>query len=249
MPKQVVPDKKAFSDFFEMLEKEFLCKRVKYQEIQSWIDTIPQDHARASIRTPKSGTETCYVYDRAGHPVRVVIWTTYVAANEQARTSDAGWVLLIDKRKPSAPIFYSFPVHRTKNFLVTLKKYVAAFIALVDTWPEPCTTCGKTVTIRNIKGEALLQYAFMCPKRHPLKMHYLYQNLPNQHKTFLEARFKKYAEYREKLAAEGKVVVPRVFIRAGVAGPNRKKVASSEEFSQINPLTEAFPFNDLQYEE
>ena len=248
MPKQVLPDAMAFEAFFKKIQETYSCKQVSYEEIRHWISAINKyDYVKSAPQRKKSGTELAFVYDRPNHPIRVIIWTTYVSGNESPRKQDAAWVLLIDKRSPDKPIFYSFPIHRTKNFFSRLEKYIAAFIALVNTWPDSCIHCNQEPTIRNIPGNELLQYAFACPNRHRLPKTWIYQNLPDEHRLFLEKAYRDYAEYRNRNAEQEIVRTPRVFIRAGVGKPNRQH-GDNDTGSQINPKADEFPFNDLQYE-
>lgn len=250
MPKQVLPDSAAFEAFFKKIQERYSCSKIPYAEIHHWITALNEHDT--SVQAPqrqKSGTELAFAYDRPDHPIRVIIWTTYVAGNTAARTQDAAWVLLIDKRSPDKPIFYSFPIHRTKNFFERLEKYVAAFIALVNTWPQPCTVCHQELSIRTVPGNELLQYAFTCVQGHRLSRTWIYQNLPDMHRIFLEKRYRDYAEYRARNAEQGIVRVPRVLIRAGVAHPrSQKQQVDVDGGSQVNPKADEFPFNDLQYE-
>jgi hypothetical protein len=248
MPKQVLPDAMAFDAFFKKIQEKYSCKKVPYEEIRHWVSAIDNSNKRNQLpQHKKSGTELAFVYDRPNHPIRVVIWTTYVAGSQSARKQDAAWVLLVDKRSPDKPIFYSFPVHRTKNFFERFEKYIAAFISLVDTWPDPCIHCNQEPTIRTIPGNELLQYAFVCSEHHRLPRTWLYQNLPDEHRLFLEKAYRDYASYRSRNAEQGIVRTPRVFIRAGVGKPNKQRV-DHDGASQVNPKTDEFPFNDLQYE-
>lgn len=248
MPKQILPDALAFEAFFKKIQEKYSCKKVTYKEIRHWVESIDvQETEQKSSRHQKSGTEVAFSYERANHPIRVIIWTTYVAGNQSAREHDAAWVILIDKRSPDKPIFYSFPIHRTKNFFIRFEKYIAAFIALVNTWPKPCVHCNEEPTIRNVRGGELLQYAFVCPKKHRLPRTWIYQNLPDEHRLFLEKAFRDYAAYRTRNTEQGIVRTPRMVIRSGKNSSGKKGI-DYDAGSQINPQTEAFPFSDLQYE-
>ena len=121
MPKQILPTEEEFRNFFSELEHAYRCTRLSASDVIAELSNLPRNPS-AGWKRGKKGIETCYAYRRPDVPVRVVVWTTYVAAERAARTEDAGWVLLVDERFPKVPCLFSFPVHRTKHFLKTIRQ-------------------------------------------------------------------------------------------------------------------------------
>lgn len=254
MPKKFLPSQSAITAFFDDITNRLGCVRISAKEIVDWVESIPNSEPLSRYKQAQTGMEIGYKYTTPTIPVQVIIWTTYVAGNQQARASDAGWVLIVEK-KTRKPIFFSFPIHRTKNFLKTLTRYIEVFIEIVTQWPT-CATCAQSLTIKPVSG-VLLGKTFACPQGHVVRG-WIYQGVSDSSRKFLEARYRAYARYRETLPEHGTGVTPRVFIRAGVSSVNRKKQdvdttsqasPHPDNYSQVNPQTEQYPFNDLQYEE
>lgn len=255
MPRKYIPSSDAFTEFFKDITKRLGCKLVSVREVVDWVESIPATEPLSRYKQSQTGMETGYKYTNPKSPVDVVIWTTYVAGNQQARQSDAGWVLLIE-RATRKPIFFSFPIHRTKNFLATLTRYIEVFIELADNWPAPCAKCSSTLTIKPVAG-VLLGKTFACPQNH--RVHgWVYQGLSEANKKFLEDRYRAYAKYRDALAQSGAQATPRVLIRSGVAVATRKKndkgftsqeSCYTDDVSQVNPRADEFPFDDLRHEQ
>lgn len=255
MPKKHIPTSDAFTGFFKDITERLGCKQVSAREVVDWVESIPATEPLSRYKQSQTGIETGYKYANPKSPADVVIWTTYVAGNQQARESDAGWVLLIE-RTTRKPIFFSFPIHRTKNFLATLTRYIEVFIELADNWPAPCPKCSQVLTIKPVPG-VLLGKTFACPQNHRVRG-WIYQGLSEASKKFLEARYRSYAKYRDALAENGAQVTPRVFIRSGAAVATRKKNDKGftsqeshhdENFSQVNPRADEYPFDDLRHEQ
>ncbi len=253
MSKKVLPNKDEMQEFIDTMVESHHCQVITKREAIELIETIPKSESLSWYKRSQTGIECCLKYQPKASPVMVIAWTTYVAGNQTVRTSDAAWVIIVDSATKQ-PLLFSFPMHRTKNFLTTFRKYIAAFIELVDTWPKPCSTCSTPLTIKQVPG-VLLGKTFACPQGHYVRG-WIYQNISETHRKFLESRYRAYDRYRKHEIEQGRVSVPRVFIRAGTLKPKRKKnksvpqknVETSDEFSQENPTTEAFPFNDTQYD-
>lgn len=256
MPKKVLPNRDVMQLFISRMQGTYGCTIADKHEVIEWIKDIPRDEPLSRYKQSQSGIELCLKYMRPDHSVMVIAWTTYVAGNESVRNSDAAWVIIVDTATRK-PLLFSFPMHRTKNFLEKLEHYLRAFIELVNTWPNPCKVCGKPITIKQVPN-VLLGKTFACPNGHPLRG-WIYQNLSEKNRKFLEVRYRNYDRYLKKNAESGKQVTPRVFIRSRVASPTRKgrskqgegnigNVSHSDEYSQINPKTEEYPFSDTQYE-
>lgn len=245
MPKQVLPSPDEFEAWIEDLHQEDF-RSPNPKEVAWLMGSLEKDDQPLKKRH-KGGLEFSLIYERMPCPVIVCVWTTYIRKTRTVRKSDAGWVILLDKRFPGKPIFFSFPIMRTKNFLRTLKQWTMALKHRVDTWPHPCKECGQPLTLRLVKGNKMHETAFACP-RHGYKFGgetWLYQGMDENHKKFLERMFQRYDRYREKLMEEGKVVVPRRVLRVSVA--RSPEHLTQAEGSQLNPLVEANPFNDMQY--
>lgn len=241
MPKQYLPSRTEFESCFADLQGNLGCRRFSDEEVVSSIDRLPKK-GEGGWKRGKKGLETCFVYEPKHGHVSVVIWTTYVAAEHAAREQDAGWVLLIDDRFPVAPCFYSFPIHRTKNFFKTLRKWIVAFIEIVDNWPPPCKRCGESPTIRLVRGGVMHAVMFDCPGGHRLPATWIYQGLHDASRTFLEHAFKRYHDYRQKLAEKGsRLPTPRRVLRANTKAGN----SASDVSSQDTGLSDKYPFGDL----
>lgn len=237
MPKKILPTSKEFEEFFSLLTKETGAEKVSKIEMVELLARIKQDKKLSAYKRKQRGGETCYRYSRS--PFKVILWSTYVEGKRRAREHDSGWVIIIDLRE-AIPILFSFQIHRTKNFFRTLKRFFDTFVEMVNKWPARCPVCNMIPTIVVVK-DVLLGRAFACPRGHTMENWSLYQNLSPANKKFLESRYKNYDCYRTKVIEEGIVPTPRVFIRAGVASPNRRSSRSDspiqshpdDDYSQV----------------
>jgi len=78
----------------------------------------------------------------------VTIWTTWLKEQRQARKIDAGWIVI---SKGDKALYFSHPIHRTKNFVKNLLNQ--AWIAWYRVKNRPqCPICGSFMEIAFGRG-------------------------------------------------------------------------------------------------
>ena len=89
---------------------------------------------------------------------------------------------------------------------------------------------------------------FACPNGHRIPKAWLYQGIGDGSRAFLEHKFRRYHEYRCRIAESGGVPpVPRRVLRFMKRNPDLV-VPHAEPFSQENPLADRYPFDDLRHD-
>lgn len=87
------------------------------------------------------------------------MWTTWLEKERSAREEDAGWVLIAEGDKV---LYFSRPIHRTKNFLRNLS--MQARIACWKVRHRPlCPECQNFMDI--VQGRAMKQRFWRCGRR------------------------------------------------------------------------------------
>lgn len=203
MPKQVLPNAESFASF----RKSMLARG--FREI--YRDEFVKNFTRLELRapSPRRGREVGFIFSANGYDV--VVWTTYIEAEQMARKSDAGRVLIKDGDRV---VYHSRPKHRTKNFLHNL--LLAAAIARSRVIHRPlCPKCGAYMHVRPGKGLKARYYRCQASS-HPTPV-----NLPWDHglpdevmkKVIKSRRDRK--PHVDKLAAKG--------LKPGAALKKRRK--------------------------
>lgn len=238
MPKQELPSKESFYDFFEAMEKELNARRLERSQMTELLQRIPGKLAEKKRK--KKGIEECLLI--ADNNKEVHWWSTFVATDGKARESDEGWVLGIDKRYPHKPFLFSFPIRRTKHYLETSARYLRAFKDLITTWPS-CPVCGAELRMK-LAGTEMHAVAFYCPNGHKKHTFSIYQNLSDANKKFLEDKFKRFYSYRSRdFDKTGKVREYSRVIRS--VAKNKLLQTSGSKDTQVIDTT---VYDDLKYE-
>ncbi len=192
VPKQVLPDELSFRAFEQGLVKRGFRKITPTE--------FRKDFERLALRapSPRPGREAGYSFTANG--LSVVTWTTFVESEGSAREKDAGWVLIKEK---DDPLYFSRPVHRTKNFLYRLLEL--ASIARQRVLHRPlCPTCSALMHITQGRGLKSRYWSCRSPAHAGVVRVSWDEGLP----TDVLARVKKIRggrePYRKKLKAKGK---------------------------------------------
>lgn len=148
MPKQHLPSPEDFEKFQEMLfERGF--RKLSRQEFVS-------EFRRLKLRAPRprKGRELALVL--YANDYRAVVWTTWLKESQVARKKDSGWVLIAEGNRV---LYFSRPIHRTKNFLKNLSMQ-----ARIAGWKVRhrlrCPECHNFMHI--VRGKALKQRFWQC---------------------------------------------------------------------------------------
>lgn len=197
MPQQVLPDATGFAWFSrELTFRGF--RPVSEIEFKS-------DFKRLKLKAPRSrvGREAGFAFFANGLTVRV--WTTWLEREGKARDIDAGWVLICDGDKP---LYFSYPIHRTKNFLVNLLRQ--AWLARWRVMHRPlCSKCRQFMNIA--MGRGIKSRYWRCNRlkehedRKPFVLDWDY-GLPPKAKRYAKTLRKKRAKYRAKRKQESKPI-------------------------------------------
>lgn len=147
-------------------------------------------------------------FDFEANGLRVVVWTTWEATSDggiRIRNSDASWVIILNDKRT---LYFSHPVHRTKNFLRNLLYQVQIAWLRVIYRPK-CPECGEFMDIAFGKG--LKSRYWRCSRRlqHSSKKSINYPwdvALPPTIKSHLKSVRSKRAKYFKKIRKEGKEV-------------------------------------------
>ena len=151
MPEQRLPSHKDFSVFEEELTKRGF-RRISSPEFSSQFYRLGLKAPR-----PRIGRELGYLF--YANEYTVFVWTTWLPKEEAARASDAGWVLIAERDNV---LYFSHPIHRTKNFLQNL--LMQARIACWKVRHRPlCPECLNFMSI--VQGRALKQRFWKCDRK------------------------------------------------------------------------------------
>lgn len=136
MPKKVLPCEDDFKQLKENLQS---------MGFHQFYPSVDFDYSKE----PKKFSEIGFVFRANG--LRVVVWTTWEMAEDEkirVRNSDASWVIILDDKRT---LYFSHPIHRTKNFLRNLLYQVKIAWLRVIYRPR-CPECGKFMDIAFGKG-------------------------------------------------------------------------------------------------
>lgn len=150
MPKQVLP---LVADF-QIFERKLL---------KLGFHSITSQEFRRGIRGLESprfrpGREAGFIY--AANGLEVCVWTTWLRGEDRARDVDSGWVLI---RKGRDVLYFSRPLHRTKNFLQNLFCWARVTQLRVQHRPH-CPGCNELMQI--VRGRGLKQRYWRCDLVH-----------------------------------------------------------------------------------
>ncbi len=173
---------------------------------------VGRDILKFGLKPPRqrSGKEAGYVYSDNG--LDVYVWTTWLRDEGEAREEDAGWVLIVGDDKI---LYSSHPIHRTKNFLDNLLNQARVARIRVRYRPK-CPQCGEFMMV--VHGRVLKSRYWYCGNKtqHPTRKFVVCNwdtPLPLGMKLYVKIARHKRAQYRQKLAEEGKVVTPAITTR------------------------------------
>lgn len=148
MPKKCLPSAEDISGF----EKELVVRG--FRRISSV--EFAKQFQRLSLVAPRPrvGRELGYIF--YANQYTVFVWTTWLEKEQVAREEDAGWVLIAEGDKV---LYFSHPIHRTKNFMHNL--LMQARIACWKVRHRPlCPECHNFMDI--VRGRALKQRFWKC---------------------------------------------------------------------------------------
>lgn len=155
MPEKCLP---TLEDF-EVFEKELF--KVGFRRLTGGEFSKQFEMLGLKAPRPRPGRELGYIF--YSNEYVVFVWTTWLLREEVAREEDAGWVLIAERGKE---LYFSHPIHRTKNFLYNLS--MQAWIAALRVLGRPlCPECRYYMDI--VRGRALKQRYWKCERRklHP----------------------------------------------------------------------------------
>lgn len=150
---------------------------------------------------PRNGREVGFIFE--ANNLEVVVWTTWLEAENQIRESDEGWILI---RKGRQALYFSRPLHRTKNFLLSL--FLQARIAQLRVENRPhCPGCNSLMDI--VRGRAMKQRYWRCDRvshhpRHKPEWRAWDVCLSPLAKKYVDDLRQKRLRYHEQLIAQGK---------------------------------------------
>lgn len=152
---------------------------------------------------PRPGRETGFVFTANGLSVRV--WTTWLPRENKAREVDSAWVLITDGDRP---LYFSRPIHRTKNFTVNLLR--AAWIARWRILYRPiCPECKRFMDI--CRGRGLKSRYWGCKRAAlhksggAIRLNWDYV-LPPKARRCVESLRRESERYRRERRASGKPI-------------------------------------------
>lgn len=200
MPKQVLPNEKAF---------QYMNAKLKgwgfrnFTAFEVWSDLKRQN--LVSPR-PYPGREEGFTLSANGY--EVVVWTTWIVKERQARKKDSGWVAI--RKEDTKKALYFAKRHRTKNFIKSLLNDAWLAKTRVLNMPLcPVTRCSQRMEIG--RGKALKSRFLICRNResHPngkalsLSWDYTLADKPRA-KRHLRQKRKRKAKYRAGRRAKNK---------------------------------------------
>ena len=196
MPKQCLPTPEEFGIFrAELLKRNF--HEVSARELYT---QFPQTRLVAPRKI--EGSEVGFQF--RGNGMTVVIWTTWLEKSQCARTTDAGWIIILDEKMNLC--YSSRPIHRTKNFLKNL--FMQARIARARVARRPrCGECNHFM--RMVHGKGTKAVYWRCSRildhkggrAHSTPFDY---GLPKEALDYLSTRRKAHRKALLNLRAQGK---------------------------------------------
>lgn len=199
LPKQILPN---FSDF-NYLREEF--KLLGFKEISN--DEFRKRLNRLGLKSPRfqKGRETGFYFRKNG--LTVTVWTTWLEKQSQARKSDAGWVVISeDGLDDEKALYFSHPIHRTKNYIVNLLNQ--AWIAQWRVKNRPrCPQCKRFMKI--VRGRAIKSRYWRCVNKQDHQTRAVVNldwdnSLPPKAKKYLKKLRHKRTQYKKTRRQEGK---------------------------------------------
>lgn len=204
MLRKYYPSAESFSRF----EKTLLSlgfRRIERVEVSA-------DFKRFGLVAPRKrpGRELGFRFD--ANALTVVVWTSWLPAEEAIREEDSGWILI---KEGDNPRYFVHPLMRTKGFLLRLARH--AWVARQRALKRPlCTKCKQFMEIKY--GRALKSRYWGCFR---LKDHedsgpdfcdWDY-GLGPRAKEFLKEERAPKRRYRQELKRQRKLVTPAVLRR------------------------------------
>lgn len=151
MPEKLLPGSKDFNDFEEELIKRGF-RQISRPEFSRQFGRLELKAPR-----PRPGRELGYLFH--ANQYNVFVWTTWLEKEQVAREIDAGWILISERDEV---LYFSHPIHRTKNFLQNL--LMQARIACWKVRHRPlCPECHHFMDI--VRGRALKQRFWKCGRK------------------------------------------------------------------------------------
>lgn len=136
-----MPKKVLFSlDDFQFISREL--ERLGFRKIEpgEFYDRIR--NLKFQGFRPKKGRETGFEF-RAKSLV-VTVWTTWLEEEGNPRDSDEGWIAITSES--GRRLYFSHPLHRTRNFVVNLLMQARIARWRVKNRPS-CSQCGEPMNI------------------------------------------------------------------------------------------------------
>lgn len=141
MPIQRLP---TSDEFFEFQRK--MVQGLRFRELYGVEVTNEIRRIRAKAPRRREGHETGFTFSANG--LTAIVWTTWLSKDARARDEDAGWVLV---KEGGNPQYFSHPIHRTRNFPLTLYRH--AWLAHWRVLNRPyCRECWSLMIIARGKG-------------------------------------------------------------------------------------------------
>lgn len=195
MPKKCLPNPEDFIEFAEeLLRRGF--RRLSTAEFWTSFRSL-----KLTAPRPRFGRELGFIFEANGYTV--VVWTTWLEENQVVREEDAGWILIAEGEKV---LYFSHPLHRTKNFIFNM--LMQARIACWRVRNRPlCPECQNFMSIA--RGRALKQRFWECNstrlhKDGRKKFTSWDFGLPEEALEYLKPIRKRRVKRYAKLRAEGK---------------------------------------------
>ncbi len=193
MPRQILPDEKAFTAF----RKKLLT--LGFRELTS--EEFSKTFKRLGLEAPRpqEGRETGFIF--SANELKVFIWTTYLSQEQKSRDSDAGWILIADGDRAR---YFTHPLRRTKNFLLKMVRH--AWVARWRIIHRPlCPQCQRYMRIAY--GQALKSRYWRCDnmRHHAKPIFVAWDNgMPPKALAFLQIQRKARSRYRQTRKKAGK---------------------------------------------
>ena len=175
-----------------------------FRKINSKAETrVAIDRLNLERKTSKPvyGSETGLIFTAKG--LSVYVWTTFVEQAQKARDEDEGWVCIVDG---DLAVYFSEPLHRTKNFFKNLAR--KAWIARYRVLHRPvCEECRGFMNIT--KGRSIRSRYWSChnidkhQNKKPSRLSWDYK-MPPRAQKFLDQKRKKSGKYNTELKKSGK---------------------------------------------
>jgi hypothetical protein len=237
MPKLLLPSKEEFYDFVDKTQKELGCHERTHEEIGV---ILSSPILKLRPKKKKRGIETCLGYENEF--LKMDAWATFVKKDGAFRKHDQAWALITDKRFPYKPPFFSFPVHRTQNFLSNFYSWIKLCIEMINNWPN-CPTCGERLIMRPAKGQMNAVELGCKNKAHKLPKDWKFPGLSLESEKFYSGYTKRYRDYTARDRAKGIFRTPQRLINS-----DRNKTTLSTYQTPSGLVVDTTAYNDFQYE-